>query len=218
LSTPTRKSLPRRPHLAARKRLRRAIPPSAPPLLKAALVTALVAAAFVGASVHAPRAQAASPCWKVLLNDWYDGRIDHTYPVHCYREALKHLPADVQTYSSAHDDIQRALQSAEAKIRAGGGTVSANSEVPPPGGSATTTNETSGHGGDEGNTTTTTAGGAGKTTPGGLSGVAQDANPSSASSVPLPLIILGALALLLVAAGAAGLIAKRVQARKPNNP
>jgi hypothetical protein len=183
-----------------------------PSPLKLAVRLLVVAAALAGAVVtHPAPASAASPCWKVLLNDWYDGRIDHTYPVHCYREALKHLPADVQTYSSAHDDIQRALQSAEAKIRAGGGTVSANSEVPPPGG---TTNESSGNGGDKGNTTTTTAGGTGKTTPGGLSGVAQDANPSSASSVPLPLIILGALALLLVAAGAAGLIAKRVQARK----
>jgi hypothetical protein len=183
-----------------------------PSPLKLAVRLLVVAAALAGAFVaHPAPAAAASPCWKVLLNDWYDGRIDHTYPVHCYREALKHLPADVQTYSSAHDDIQRALQSAEAKIRAAGGAVNASSEVPPPGG----TGETSGNGGD---TTTTTAGGAGKTTPGGLSGVAQDANPSSASSVPLPLIILGALALLLVAAGAAGLIAKRVQARKPNNP
>lgn len=178
-----------------------------PSPLKLALRLIVVAAALAGATVaHPAPAAAASPCWKVLLNDWYDGRIDHTYPVHCYKDALKHLPADVQTYSSAHDDIQRALQSAEAKIRAAGGTVNANSEVPP----ATPT----AHSGDTG--TTTTAGSPGKTTPGGLSGVAQEANPSDASSVPLPLIILGALALLLVAAGAAGLIAKRVQARKQN--
>ena len=61
-------------------------------------------------------AAAATPCWKALLNDWYDGRIDNTYALHCYTDALKHLPADVQTYSSAHDDIQRALQSAIAKL------------------------------------------------------------------------------------------------------
>jgi hypothetical protein len=183
-----------------------------PSPLKLAVRLLVVAAALSAAVVtHPAPAAAASPCWKALLNDWYDGRIDHTYPVHCYQDALHHLPADVQTYSSAHDDIQRALQSAEAKIRKSGGTVSANSEVPP---AAPT--ETSGHGGDQGNssTTTTTAGSPGKTTPGGLSGAAQDLNPSSASSVPLPLIILGALALLLVAAGAAGLIAKRVQANK----
>jgi hypothetical protein len=39
-------------------------------------------------------------------------------------------------------------------------------------------------------------------------------NPSSASSLPLPLLVLGGLAILLVAAGAAGLLAKRLQARK----
>ena len=184
-----------------------------PSPLKLAVRLLVVAAALAGAVVaHPAPAVAASPCWKVLLNDWYDGRIDRSYPVHCYKDALHHLPADVQTYSSAHDDIQRALLSAEAKIRRAGGTVSSNSEVPPP-------TETSGNGADKGNTgTTTTTAAPGKTTPGGLSGAAQDLNPSSASSVPLPLIILGALALLLVAAGAAGLIAKRVQARKPNNP
>ena len=26
------------------------------------------------------QAHAATPCWKSLLNDWYDGRIDGTYP------------------------------------------------------------------------------------------------------------------------------------------
>ena len=62
-------------------------------------------------------AAAATPCWKALLNDWYDGRIDNTYALHCYTDALKHLPPDVQTYSSAHDDIERALQSAIAQAR-----------------------------------------------------------------------------------------------------
>jgi len=84
-------------------------------VFKAALATALIAAALVGSAVRPPPAQAATPCWKLLLNDWYDGRIDQTYAVHCYKDALKHLPSDVRTYSSAHDDILRALQSAIAK-------------------------------------------------------------------------------------------------------
>jgi len=50
------------------------------------------------------------PCWKTLINDWYDGRIDKIYAPPCYREAVKHLPTDVQAYSSAKDDILRALQ------------------------------------------------------------------------------------------------------------
>ncbi len=78
---------------------------------------------------HLP--QAATPCWKLLLNDWYDGRIDQTYPVHCYKDALKHLPSDVQTYSSAHDDILRALQSAITKQKSEHKNVSNNTLVPP---------------------------------------------------------------------------------------
>ena len=38
-----------------------------------------------------------------------DGRIDGTYAVSCYRDALKSLPADVRVYSSASDDISQAL-------------------------------------------------------------------------------------------------------------
>src|SRR5205823_9441251 len=101
---------------------------------KALLLAALAATAFVGFAAQPAPAQAATPCWKQLLNDWYDGRIDNTYPVHCYREALKHLPSDVQTYSSAHDDILRALQSAIAKQRKQHKTVGSNSPVPPQGG------------------------------------------------------------------------------------
>src|ERR1700710_58635 len=75
---------------------------------------ALIAGALLVATVRP--AVGATPCWKALLNDWYDGRIDNTYAIHCYTDALKHLPPDVQTYSSAHDDIERALQSAIAKL------------------------------------------------------------------------------------------------------
>jgi hypothetical protein len=46
-----------------------------------------------------------------------------------------------------------------------------------------------------------------------LPSVADKVNHSGPSSVPLPLIVLGALALLLVAAGGIGLLAKRRQGR-----
>jgi cobalamin biosynthesis Mg chelatase CobN len=175
------------------------------PLLKVVLASTLVAAALVGAGVHARPAEAATPCWKLLLNDWYDGRIDQTYPVHCYREALKHLPSDVQTYSSAHDDILRALQSAIAKEKKQHKEVSSNTPVPP--GSAGVSSGT-----DKGGSN----GGSGANEPGRDSGagLASQVSSDSPSSVPTPLIILGVLALLLVAGGAAGLIAKRIQARR----
>jgi hypothetical protein len=173
--------------------------PIVTPLLKVSLLATLVCAAFVGSAVRPAVAQAKTPCWKALLNDWYDGRIDNTYPVHCYREALRHLPSDVQTYSSAHDDILRALQSAIAKQRQAHKPVGNNTLLPPQ----------SGKGG--GNTDTSTSGQPGRQGNGGLAGQVSSDNPSS---VPTVLYVLGGLALLLVAAGAAGLIAKRVQARR----
>jgi hypothetical protein len=55
-------------------------------------------------------AGAAQSCGSRLVDDWRDGRIDNTYPVACYRQALKELPEDVRVYSSAQADITRALQ------------------------------------------------------------------------------------------------------------
>ena len=50
-----------------------------------------------------------SDCWKRLVEDWSVGGISNLYPISCYREALRHLPEDVRLYSSASDDIGRAL-------------------------------------------------------------------------------------------------------------
>lgn len=157
-------------------------------------------------------AAAATPCWKALLNDWYDGRIDNTYPLHCYSDSLKHLPADVQTYSSAHDDILRALQNAKAELKRKGTKITPDTLVPP---AVKPPTKTTGNG----TTTTTTTGSQTTTTQppgrkppgGGLPSAVDKVNHSSPSSVPLPLIVLGALALLLIAAGGIGLIAKRRQ-------
>src|SRR5690349_1698031 len=55
-------------------------------------------------------AGAAKSCGARVLADWRDGRLDGTYPVACYRQALANLPEDVQVYSSAQADITRALQ------------------------------------------------------------------------------------------------------------
>jgi hypothetical protein len=177
---------------------------------KVLLCAAACVAVFVGAAVHAPRASAATPCWKLLLTDWYDGRIDNVYPIHCYTDALKHLPTDVQEYSSAHDDILRALQNARAELRKEGKTVTPNTPVPANNGGNPKKKKAVAPTGTT-TTSTTTTSEPGKQT----SNLVDETNPSSPFSVPLPLLILGGLALLLVAAGAAGLIAKRYQNRKP---
>jgi len=188
--------------------------------LKALGAVVLVGFAVLAGPAHP--AAAATPCWKKLLNDWYDGRIDNVYPVHCYQDTLKHLPEDVSVYSSARDDILRALQSARANLRKKG-KVGPNTPVPAETSSPLQTTPVT--------TTTkrrhapapsTTTGGNGPSSPGrkpdkGLPGVAQQLNPSSPSSVPIPLIVLGGLALLLVAAGAVGLAMKRLQSRRPGS-
>jgi hypothetical protein len=62
------------------------------------------------ALVLAGSAGAAQSCGTRVLDDWRDGRIDGTYPVQCYRQALADLPEDVRVYSTAQSDITRALQ------------------------------------------------------------------------------------------------------------
>jgi hypothetical protein len=70
----------------------------------------LFAMGIVLAALVAAGSAQASSCTSRLLADWRDGRIDGTYPVACYREALATMPEDVRVYSSAEDDITRALQ------------------------------------------------------------------------------------------------------------
>jgi len=83
-----------------------------------------IAAIFAAAAFCGPAA-GATDCSAQLLSDWRDGRIDGTYPVHCYREALAKLPEDLQVYSTAESDLTRALQAQldapHATKAAGGG-------------------------------------------------------------------------------------------------
>jgi hypothetical protein len=176
---------------------------------KALLATSLVLVAVLACAARP--AAAATPCWKALLNDWYDGRIDQTYPSHCYTQAIAHLPSDVQTYSSAREDIMRALQSAKARTKKAGHPVGPNTLIPPAPG--TGGKGTTGGGGATGGGSPSTA----KNRHKGLANVADRLNPGSASSLPVPLLVLGGLALLLVGAGAAGLVVKRLQARRPGS-
>lgn len=148
----------------------------------------------------APASAAQVPCWKTLLNDWYDGSINKIYPLPCYHQAIDHLPADVAVYSSAKDDILNALASA-----------SKNKLAPPE--QSTTTTGTSTTSTTTLPTTTTDANPPKKKK--GISGVFADLTPGGPQAFPLPLLILGALAILLVAAGAGGMLWRRYQEREP---
>jgi hypothetical protein len=193
----------------------------------------LAAALALVASIPATAAHAATrdnvSCWKRLLNDWYDGRIDKIYPIPCYSEAIKHLPPETEIYGSAKEDILAARQAAinkqaappekapPATTNTAAGTTSAGEtstgETPPPVTTTSTTTETT-------NGTTTTAvvivANPPTTTPkkkGGISGALADITPGDPQAFPLPLLILGALAILLVIAGAVGMLWQRSHPR-----
>ena len=162
-------------------------------MIKALLLAGLLVLAV---GVGPAAAKTTPPCWKVLINDWYDGRIDSTYPIHCYREALQHLPTDVETYSSARDDIKQALQERITQSHK-------------PGGGSTAGGTSGGSGGG-----TSGGSGGGKTANGPIGGVFNAGRPSTADSVPIPLIVLGGVALFLMAAGGAGFLIRRARLRK----
>ncbi|HSC90816.1 MAG TPA: hypothetical protein VLB86_04095 [Gaiellaceae bacterium] len=68
-------------------------------------VLALVALVLSGTTTAASR-----PCGDRVLDDWADGRIDGVYAPECYAAALASLPEDLRAYSSAQEDIERALR------------------------------------------------------------------------------------------------------------
>jgi cobalamin biosynthesis Mg chelatase CobN len=208
------------------------------PVLGFALVAfALALVAAVPATAARAAESASVPCWKRLLNDWYDGRIDKIYPIPCYSVAIKHLPAETEIYGSAKEDILAARQAALSKQSAPPEKVSpttatsqastsqastsqaSTSQAPP---QTTTTTETTT---TNGTTTTTTAlvivSNPPSTTPknkGGISGALADITPGDPQAFPLPLLILGALAILLVIAGAIGMIWQRSHPRDEPPP
>jgi len=165
----------------------------------------LAAGVSSAAAAPAATATATSACWLAVVNDWLDNnRVDGVYAIPCYTQAIQHLSSypDVQNYSSATDDIQRALLAAIRQDRGNG--PGAGPGPGDPGGSGTGGASGGGSGGG-----TSSGGGTG-----GSGGVLGSFSPSDAQSIPLPLLVLGGLALLLLAAAGATLVARRVQARR----
>lgn len=174
-------------------------------MLAALAVSVGILVGGVSSAAAAPAATAAptSKCWLQVVNDWLDNnRVDGVYAIPCYTQAIQHLNAypDVQNYSSATDDIQRALLAAIRQDRGDG---------PGAGGGPTGGPSTGG-----GPTSSGSNGGGGPTKPSSSGGVLGAFSPSDAQSIPLPLLVLGGLALLLLAAAGATLVARRIQARR----
>jgi hypothetical protein len=138
-----------------------------------------------------------------VVNDWLDnGRVDEVYAIPCYTQAIQHLNAytDVRSYSSAADDIQRALLAAIRQDRGNG-----------PGAGPGPTDPGSGPTSGPPGSGPTASGPSSSSHDGGLLG---SWGPSDATAIPLPLLVLAALALLLLAAAAATWFARRFQARR----
>ncbi len=73
----------------------------------------LLAGALAGiALVFSGVAMAQRSCGEKVISAWSHGTLGHNYAVGCYRSALRQLPADVRGYSSAADDIERAMLAA----------------------------------------------------------------------------------------------------------
>jgi hypothetical protein len=172
--------------------------PARPVVIGLALLLA-AAALLIGARP----ATAAEPCWKQVVEDWYDdGEINRIYPRHCYTDALKNVSEEVSVYTDFEEKAKAALlRVTRANLRrvssAGGGSdTSTQRETNPP-----------------------RQGSANEKPNSGLFKAAFDkSEPRNADSMPIPLLILGGLALLLIAAGAAGLLRRRLANRGPAAP
>jgi hypothetical protein len=158
------------------------------------------------AAFAAPSAGAAVSCRDRIYNDWYhDGKIATTYPIACYRDALKHVKGDALVYSSLSDDIRAAMQGAlavkkgDTKVPAQIGTHGGSGLRPL---SSSQPKQT-----DPPHDPSSSPEQIDTTLP--TSTVAAGATSGGGNGVPVPLLVLGGLALLLTAVGGVGVIAKR---------
>ena len=159
------------------------------------LLTVLLAVVLPGTANAA-----GTPCRNKVVSDWYrDGKISSTYPIGCYRDALKHIPADADIYSSLRDDVNAAMRAATRRSKG----LSAPLQV--------------GHG--------PKATGANNVKEALVSIDATkkvQGTPSStgviatASGAPLPILVLGGIALALAAAGAIGVGVRHARGRRPS--
>jgi hypothetical protein len=135
-----------------------------------------------------------------VINDWENNnQVDKIYAVPCYTQAIQHLSAypDIAGYSSAIDDIKRAMLAViHQEGRGGPGSGTPSSIGPGPG-----NNNPTGVGGGTTHRSLWTR-------------LTDRLSPGNAQSVPLPLIVLAGLALLLLLAAAATWFARRLQTRR----
>ena len=153
----------------------------------------LVLLACGAALLLASPAAAAKPCWQQVLDDWsQDGSVDGSYSARCIDEALEKVPEDIRAYGNFEEQAKAARIAAGRRLQGSG--------VNDPDASSAETQrmrEREPNAKDE--------------TPVGW---ALRTRGKNADSFPLPLLILLGLAGALITAGAAGLGARKLKARR----
>lgn len=180
----------------------------------AAFVVLLALAGLVAAAAPASASSAASAkakgCAGQVVSDWFnhaDHKVHGHYPLHCYQDALDSLDSSVEDYTNAKQAISAALAAEALRCKTNCGPPKSGngpeSSVIQPGEKPIARHNTYDFSGRPIN----------EPPP-----VTQPVNTSSPSSVPLPLIILAALAGILLLAGAGSYIARRLKANRPAPP
>lgn len=147
--------------------------------MRSLLIVAAAAAALV-----LPTTAGAASCGTAVLKDWADGKLDRAYPVKCYQAALDAMPEDMRSYTSAPDDIKRALL---ARLRT----------------SRTHHGELRGRARKAAAAPRTTA----------REALSAAGVTTRATGIPLPLIVIAAVGLVLLLAGSGGLLTRHFRAR-----
>jgi len=164
------------------------------------VILAATLAAIVAGLLLPATSGAAVPCRDRIYNDWYhDGKIASSYSTACYRDALKHIPTDAKFYSSLETDIRSAMlasfriqRGASAPKQVGHGRAAIGHGAPGTGTPQLLSapgSPSKPHDQPLGDTQTTAVGPVADT---------------SSSGTPLPILVLGGVALALAAAGAVG--------------
>jgi hypothetical protein len=169
----------------------------------------LLLLALVLAATAAPAtASAGAPCRNTIYNDWYkDGKIASTYSIGCYRDAIKHVKGDARIYSSLIDDIHAAMQAAVSRERG-------KKAVPAQVGGGIRKDDTAAVDDDvlvDSRAPGSTDSGGRKSTASSDDTTTVAAAPvadASDGGIPVPLLVLGGLALALAAAGGVGMVAR----------
>jgi hypothetical protein len=147
--------------------------------MRSLLIVAVAAAALL-----VPTTAGAASCGTAVLKDWADGKLDRAYPVKCYQAALDAMPEDMRSYTSAPDDIKRALL---ARLRT----------------SRTHHGELRGRARKAAAAPRTTA----------REALSAAGVTTRATGIPLPLIVIAAVGLVLLLAGSGGLLTRHLRAR-----